>query len=1576
MKRVSLNAVAIALFLLVCLGATANAANPFVHSLFTSHMVLQRDASDPIWGWTTAGNTVTVTVKDQTNAVVQTKSAVADAGGRWQANIGPFGLVANNAAYSVVVAASGQTTTTLTDVLIGDVFLCSGQSNMAHILTDYASLDNVPGLYADDIADSVNYPNIRNYTVPGTNSLTPLLVPTGGTWAVSGTATTGGFTATGYFFARELYKKQSVPIGIVCSAVGGTTIKYWIDLTFASSLADLAKPLFDQSVQSSPTNTISCLFNGAIAPLAPFGIRGALWYQGESDAAAPEQYSRLLPGMMQAYRNNFGQPNLPFIIVQLPNYMTAATKAVETGSWAEIRESQLNTVLSDPYSRLVTTIDIGDAANLHPTDKPDVGQRAALAALDLVYGQNVVGQGPICTGATVSGSTITCTFSNVGGGLMVGRKTFQATPPSQFLLPVQPVVGGTLTGFALSGTNNTFYFANAVITGSNTVVVTSSSVTQPTAVRYGWAYNPACNLYGKITDSGGNVVDGLPASPFRNDPVYNLNVNGGTGTGYYALNSQVAISGSSISGETFHHWSGDTNLLSGTSGATVSATISKVYSSVAANYQVTGAPTGLASTPQVRQVALSWNAMSLVHYNIKRAAQIGDPYATIAPNLTGTTRYTDSAVVSGSLYYYAISAVGPIGEGPDSAPINAGPLFSVQATAASAQVPISWPAYNGTVTSYNVKRATSVGGPYTTIATGLTSLNFTDTNVVSGVTYYYIVTGVNAGVETLPWVQASALPSFLPPPLVDQDIGTVPIAGGAYADAAGNYTVVGSGSNLITTADSFNFAYTTLSGTGSITARVISHDMTGTIPRAGVMIRASLAPDAVNVMMLTTTNGYTYQARKTVGAVPAGTGITTGTNKWVRVTRTGNAISGYTMTGYLSPDGVTWTQVGNPQGLPMPDPVYVGLAVCAQDNTVVHRATFDNVTAPWTLQSPAVPADVSATVSSTRAFLTWDATVGAAGYNVKRTTTPGGPYTTVASGINAVSYTCTGLTSGVKYFYVISAVDSVGESANSSEIAVDLSSVTTQPCAPSGVNATSGSGQIILSWDTSPIATGYNVKRATSNGGPYSIIASPASSTWTDSGRTNTTTYYYVVSALTGTNESVNSAQVAATPQAGVMGCNITASVNGKYVTATGTAPLIGIKTTVGVNEYFAIVDLGNGQLAVQSVASGLYVCASNSTTQLVANHFSIGSTETYISGSMGVGKISLKSVPTGLFVCAEGAGNSPLIANRVAAGGYETFMLGGTGVTSTPVGLSASGGDSAATLSWSAALGATGYSVKRSATSGGPYVQIGTPYDTSYTDTGLTNGVTYYYVVSTVNSGSSATSGNSSEVSVGPAEPSLATPTLLSATALSETQIRLSWINNAPAAAAYVVQRSPQGTGVWTTLSSSVAPGAQTYTDSSAVAASSYDYRVQCTGSAPSSAFAIVSVATPAGIGDGIPGSWRLQYFGNGLTLIAASAADADPDNDGMSNRQEYLSATNPCDPANVFRIKSAVKNGNDAVIGFSTVAGKTYAVQKATSLDAGALWTSVQDNVPGTGGTVTITDTGAMAQPKRFYQVISVVP
>lgn len=666
----------------------------FVHSLFTSHMVLQRDAVDPVWGWSTVGNTVTVTVHDPNHAIIQTKTALADAKGRWQVNLDPLKLTANNAPCSLTISAKGEETVTLSDVLIGDVFLISGQSNMEY------GLKNAVNPQAE-IADSVNYPNIRQIKVAWTlarepqEEIGPIANPTiyggrwhaegvgaqagfhrvttggGGPWKAAGLKTTETFGAVPYFMMRELYKRNGVPLGILQSTFQGTAIMLWVDPVTTGKLSECKQTLFDFKLL--PMNvlkngvcwpSVSELCNGMIAPLAPFRVRAVAWYQGESDAGWSQRYAQVLSAMMAGWRKLFDQPNLPFLIVQLP-------------MWPEIREAQLNTVLNDPHSRLVTTVDVGGAIPnpdgktpppVHYLNKQDVGQRLCWAAEDLVYGKKVVGQGPLFKGFAITGNTVRCTFTQVGAGLMVGKKNYQVP-----LTPTEPVEGGKLVGFALAGADGVFHAADAVISGMDEVTVSCSQVSTPVAVRYAWADNPQCNLYNKIVDASGKVVDGLPASPFRSDQSSLLicwprPVAGGGGA--YPLNTEATITAPTIAGLTFHHWSGDTDCLTSTTAAKTSVRLSKAYVSVFSNYQVTGAPSKFAAAVKPGEVTLTWDAKKFLHYHVKRATTENGPYATVYSGLGSIRQHVDSDVKKGATYYYRISAESVMGEGPDSPPLK------------------------------------------------------------------------------------------------------------------------------------------------------------------------------------------------------------------------------------------------------------------------------------------------------------------------------------------------------------------------------------------------------------------------------------------------------------------------------------------------------------------------------------------------------------------------------------------------------------------------------------------------------------------------------------------------------------------------------------------------------------------------------------------------------------------------------------------------------------------------------------------------------------------------------------------
>lgn len=542
-------------------------------AIFGDHMVLQRDITVPVWGWAAPGEAVTVTA-GQDHA-----TATAGKDGKWSVKLTK--LAASSKPIEITIA--GKNRITLHDVLVGDVWVCSGQSNM-----ELGAKAVIP---REDF-DKAGNPQIRLFSVPKYIAPSPAkditTAPQGfpliGTWQVctpdtlSKTGEWSGFPGVGYYFGSEIQKFTGQPVGLIGTCWGGTRINCWTSLqtlqafpAMASLAAGAAKfrdhyqelennyldvevPKWKAEVekwqqdnkgvidkynadlkqweeankeakaQRKPgpprprapiapkeprdpihnNQTSAALFNGMIAPLIPYGIKGAIWYQGESNADNPAFYKIALPALISDWRTQWGQGNFPFMIVQLPNFGGSKPEPGES-YWAGTREAQA-AALSTPETGLAVTIDLAAGGNLHPPDKFDVGYRLALAAQRVAYGQqNIVSSGPAYKSFKVEGNKVRITFDNLGGGLALGNPpehfytTQRQTPPSA--APTE------LKGFAIAGADHKFTWAQATIDG-NSVVVWSDKVANPAAVRYAWADNPICNLYNK---------EGLPVVPFRTD---------------------------------------------------------------------------------------------------------------------------------------------------------------------------------------------------------------------------------------------------------------------------------------------------------------------------------------------------------------------------------------------------------------------------------------------------------------------------------------------------------------------------------------------------------------------------------------------------------------------------------------------------------------------------------------------------------------------------------------------------------------------------------------------------------------------------------------------------------------------------------------------------------------------------------------------------------------------------------------------------------------------------------------------------------------------------------------------------
>lgn len=475
-------------------------------ALFSNHMVLQRNKDIPIWGHANAGEIVTVTLNTQ-KAIT-----TADATGSWQIHLSPL-----KAGGPYTLTVQGQNTLTFKNVLIGDVWICSGQSNMGWTVRRSNNAEK-------EIA-SAQYPKIRLFTVKRLTAQTPQQ-DVNGTWSVCDSQSVPNFSAVGYFFGRQLHKTLDVPIGLINTSWGGTPVEAWTSLPALQATSDYA-PLatrwtkriaaypkayekFQMDLKNWQTASDSLktlgqkaprrpgapqdpnhphrpavLYNGMIAPLTPYAIQGAIWYQGESNAGRAYQYRTLFSTMINNWRADWGQGAFPFLFVQLANYRQTKDQPGNS-DWAELREAQ-NMALALPNTGVAVTIDIGEADDIHPRNKQDVGLRLALAAEAQVYGKNKPYSGPMYKSMQIENDKIRITFDHTNGGLKQKGKT--------------------LTGFAIAGADKKFVWADAKIDG-NSVVISSREIITPVAVRYAWENNPICNLY-----NGAN----LPASPFRTD---------------------------------------------------------------------------------------------------------------------------------------------------------------------------------------------------------------------------------------------------------------------------------------------------------------------------------------------------------------------------------------------------------------------------------------------------------------------------------------------------------------------------------------------------------------------------------------------------------------------------------------------------------------------------------------------------------------------------------------------------------------------------------------------------------------------------------------------------------------------------------------------------------------------------------------------------------------------------------------------------------------------------------------------------------------------------------------------------
>ncbi len=483
-------------------------------ALISDNMVLQQEARAHVWGWADPKEKVTVTFAGRSI------SATADGEGKWSGRLADL-----KGATTGDMTITGTNSITIKNVAVGEVWVCSGQSNMAWMVSNAA--------HSHEEISAANFPLIRMFTV----AKTPHLEPQNdcqGKWEVCSPQTVGNFSAVGYFFGRKLYQTLQQPIGLIHSSWGGTEAELWTPRFVLAADPELKSAIdnWDKVVAAypqardryekekaaweearkvaraegkepprapraprgdTPLGSPSCLYNGMIAPLLPYTIQGAIWYQGESNASRALQYRRLFPRMILSWRRAWAtgglagteMPDFPFLYVQLANYMQRQEQPTDS-DWARLREAQLMT-LELPRTGMAVTIDIGEVSDIHPRNKQEVGRRLALPAEATVYYRDQEFSGPIYAGAQFEEGRVRLSFRHADG--------------------LKSSDGGPLKGFAVAGADRKFHWAQAEIQGDH-IVVSAREVAEPAAVRYAWADNPICNLVNSAS---------LPASPFRSD---------------------------------------------------------------------------------------------------------------------------------------------------------------------------------------------------------------------------------------------------------------------------------------------------------------------------------------------------------------------------------------------------------------------------------------------------------------------------------------------------------------------------------------------------------------------------------------------------------------------------------------------------------------------------------------------------------------------------------------------------------------------------------------------------------------------------------------------------------------------------------------------------------------------------------------------------------------------------------------------------------------------------------------------------------------------------------------------------
>lgn len=783
---------------------------------------------------------------------------------------------------------------------------------------------------------------------------------------------------------------------------------------------------------------------------------------------------------------------------------------------------------------------------------------------------------------------------------------------------------------------------------------------------------------------------------------------------------------------------------------------------------------GLSAVPGSAQVSLSWDASAGAStYTVKRSTVRGGHYGTIAIGV-GATSFIDTTVTNGTPYYYVVSAANPGGESSNSPEVAAKPVAApappsgLTAQPGNGHVALNWTASAG-ATSYNIKRATTTDGLYTTIATPVLDVSYTDQNVTNGLTYYYAITALNAGGESANSAEAIAAPSAPPGPVE----GLEATAGNSVAtitwsrtEGAASYNVQRATSNAgpftLVAADLTETTYTdsTVENGANFYYMVTARNVGGEGASSAQVSALPVAPPSPVTEVL---------------AAP-GSGVVTLT--WERT----EGAASYTVKRAAAPGG-NYTVLASGQT----ETTYTDTDV-TNGTSYQYVVSAGNVGGESADSSPVVvqpvsppgsPSSVASTAGNAQVELTWAPVAGAVSYNVKRSTAAGGPYAPVAGEVSAANHTDTGAINGVTYFYVVSAVNQGGESANSPEI---TATPVEPPSAPTEVSAVSGNARVTLSWAPSLGALSYLVKRSIVKGGRYTVLAMGVTATgYMDTSVANGTPYYYVISAVNPGGESHDSLEVAARPVAppGIVVGVVAAPGNGRVSLNWTASP--------GAAGYSA-KRASNPGGPYTTIATPL------TATSYVDNTVSNGATYTYVISASNAGGESQNSAE---------ASATPVSPPRAVED------------------VRASPGNAQVVIGWTHQSDAATYNVKRSASLGGPYVTLTSDIaENTFTDRDVTNGTLYHYVVSAVNAGGE--SSNSTEAVARPVAPPSGIDGL---TALpGNEQVTLQWAG-LPGSISYNVKRSRNPRGPYSTIASGITE--MTYNDSAVSNATPYYYVV-----------------------------------------------------------------------------------------------------------------------------------------------------